>query len=66
MLRLLDLVELVIRHAGFRVRFCDGERAIGTAPAAAKSFRAVVGVADLGQGQASIAPASVAAHERGP
>jgi len=66
MLRPLDLVELVIRHAGFGVRLCDGKRAIGAAPAAAKSFRAVVGVADLGQVQAGIAPAYIAADEQRP
>ena len=66
MLRPLDLVEPVICHASFRVRLCDGKRAIGAAPAAAKRFRAVVGVADLGEVQAGIAPADIAAHERGP
>jgi len=38
MLRPLDLVELVIRHAGFRVRLCDGKRAIGATPAAASGY----------------------------
>jgi hypothetical protein len=57
MLRPLDLVELIFRHAGFRVRFCDSKRGIRATPAAAKSFRAIVGVADVGQVQASIAPA---------
>jgi hypothetical protein len=66
MLRPLDLVELVIRHPGFSVRLCDGKRAIGAAPAAAKSFRALVGVSDLGRVQASVAPAYVAAHEQRP
>jgi hypothetical protein len=55
--RRLNLIELIIRHPGFRVRLYDGERAIGATPAAAKSFRAVVSVTDLGQVQASIAPA---------
>jgi hypothetical protein len=36
----LDLVELVIHHGGFPIRLCDGQRSIGAAPAAAKSFRA--------------------------
>jgi hypothetical protein len=63
MLRPLDPVELVIRHPGFGVRLCDGQRAIGAAPAAAKSFRPIVSVADLGQLQAGIAPADIAAHE---
>jgi hypothetical protein len=58
MLRSLDLVELVIRHPGFGVRLCDGKRAIGAASAAAKSFRPIVGVADVGQVQAGIAPAA--------
>jgi hypothetical protein len=53
MLRSLDLVELVIRHPGFSVRLCDGKRAIGATPAAAKGLRAIVGIADLGQVQAS-------------
>jgi hypothetical protein len=66
MLRCLDLVELVIRHPGFSVRLCDGKRAIRATPAAAKSFRAIVGVADVGQVQASIAPAYVAAREQRP
>ena len=66
MLRPLDLVELVIRHPGFSVRLCDGKRAIGAAPAAAKSFRAIVGVTDVGEVQAGIAPAYVAAHEQRP
>jgi hypothetical protein len=66
MLRPLDLVELIFRHAGFRVRFCDSKRGIRATPAAAKSFRAIVGAADVGQVQASIAPASVAAHEQRP
>ena len=64
MLRPLDMVELVIRHPDFSIRFCDGKRPIGAAPAAAKGFRAVVGVADLGQVQASKAPADSAAHEQ--
>jgi hypothetical protein len=64
--RSLNLVELVIRHPGFSVRLCDGKRAIGATPAAAKSFRAIVGVADVGQVQASIAPAYVAAREQRP
>ena len=63
MLRPLDLVELVIRHPGFSIRLCDGKRAIGATPAAAKGFHAIVSVADVGQVQASIAPAYVAAHE---
>ena len=66
MLRPLYLVELVIRHPRFRIRLCDGKRAIGATPAAAKSFRPIVGVADVGQVQASIAPADVAAHEHRP
>jgi hypothetical protein len=64
MLRPLDLVELVIRHPDFSVRLCDGQRTIGATTAAAKGFRAVVGVADLRQVQASVAPAYVAAHEQ--
>jgi hypothetical protein len=66
MLRPIDLVELVIPHAGFRARFCDGKRAIGATPAAAKGFRTVVGVADRDQVQASIASADIAAHEQRP
>jgi len=46
MLRPRDLVELVIRHAGFSVRLCDGRRAVVAAPTAAEGFRAVVDVAD--------------------
>ena len=65
MLRSLDLVELV-RHPGFSVRFCDDERAVSATSAAAKGFRAVVGVADLRQVQASIAPADIAAHVQRP
>ena len=65
-LRPLDLVELIISHTGFRVGLGDGQRTNGAALAAAKSFRAIVGVADLGQVQASIAPAYVAAHEQWP
>jgi hypothetical protein len=34
----LHLVELVIRHPGFRVRFCNGHRTVGATPGAAKSF----------------------------
>ena len=64
--RSLNLVELVIRHPGFSVRLCEGKRAIGAAPAAAKGFRAAISVADVGQVQASIAPAYVAAHEQRP
>src|SRR5712664_1591004 len=66
MLRSLNLVELAIRHPGFSVRLCEGKRAIGAAPAAAKGFRAAISVADVGQVQASIAPADVAAHEQRP
>ena len=64
MLRPLDLVEPIISHADFRVRLCDGKRTTGPAPTAAKGFGAIVGVADLGQVQACIAPAYVAAHEQ--
>jgi hypothetical protein len=64
--RPLDLVELVIRHPGFRVRCCDGKRAIGATPAAAKGFCAVVGIADRGQVQAGIASADIAAHGQRP
>jgi hypothetical protein len=66
MLRPLDLVELVIRHPGFRIRFGDSKGAIGATPAAAKSFCAIVSVADVGQVQASIAPADIAAYEQRP
>jgi hypothetical protein len=66
MLRCIDLVEPVIRHPGFSVGLCDGQRAIGAAPAAAKGFRAVVGVADLGQVQASKAPAAAQRTNSGP
>jgi hypothetical protein len=31
MLRSLDLVELIVSHPGFRIRLCDGKRAIGAA-----------------------------------
>ena len=64
MLRPLDLVELVIGHPGFSIRLRDGERTIRATPAGAKSFRPIVGVPDLGQVQASIAPADIAAHEQ--
>jgi hypothetical protein len=60
----LDLVELVIRHPGFSVWLWDGQRTTGTAPGAAEGFRAVVGVANLGQVQASIARADITAHEQ--
>ena len=65
-LRPLDLVEQVISHAGFRTRLCDGKRTIAATPAAAKGLGAGIGVADLGEVQASIAPAYVAAHEQRP
>jgi hypothetical protein len=64
--RPLNLVELVIPHAGFRARFCDGKRAIGATPAAAKSFRAVVGVADHSQVQARIASQTSQRTKSGP
>lgn len=66
MLRPLDLVESIISHAGFRVRLGDGQRTIAATPAAAESFCAGVGVADLGQVQAGVAPADIAAHEQRP
>ena len=62
----MHLVQPVISHAGFRARLGDGKRTIGATPAAAEGFRAVVAVADLGQVQASVAPADIAAHEQRP
>jgi hypothetical protein len=64
--RPIGLVEPVIRHAGFCVRLCDSKRAVGAEPAAAKGFRAVVGVADLSQVQASMAPAYSQRTNSGP
>ena len=65
MLRCLNLVQPVIRHAGFRARLRDCKSTIAATPAAAKGHGAGIGVADLDQVQgASIAAADIAAHEQ--
>ena len=64
MLRCLNLVQPVIRHAGFRARLRDCKSTIAATPAAAKGLGAGIGVADLDQVQASIAAADIAAHEQ--